>query len=221
MSSPQLILFILALVDLVLGGLISNCFILTVILREWNKNRSLDSSDQLFLSLVVTNLWATVFLIPICINDYIIPMFPKRLGDQIIYPFGDFIAISRHWFTACLCVFYYIKIVNSTQSFFLWCKLRISWLVPRLIAGSLIVSSFLGIFMSLFTLRNIQSNTTMIDTKRNEDMSHYRRTDVHKIVFLIVGSGSPLLVILICSILVVVSLCRHMYRMKCLHLAAR
>ncbi|XP_062825434.1 taste receptor type 2 member 8-like [Anolis carolinensis] len=210
MSSPQLISFILALVDLALGGFISNGFILTVILRVWNKSRSLDSSEQLLLSLVLTNLWATVLVILTCINDYIIPMFPKSL----MYSLNDFIIICRHWFTACLCVFYYIKIVNSTHSLFLWCKLRISWLVPRLIAGSLVVSLFLVLFMSFFTLINIQRNTTLIGTQMNEEISQHHNTGIHEILFLIVGSGSPLLVILVCCILVVASLCKHVYRMK-------
>uniref|UniRef100_A0A803T2I8 Taste receptor type 2 n=1 Tax=Anolis carolinensis TaxID=28377 RepID=A0A803T2I8_ANOCA len=204
MSSPQLISFILALVDLALGGFISNGFILTVILRVWNKSRSLDSSEQLLLSLVLTNLWATVLVILTCINDYIIPMFPKSL----MYSLNDFIIICRHWFTACLCVFYYIKIVNSTHSLFLWCKLRISWLVPRLIAGSLVVSLFLVLFMSFFTLINIQRNTTLIGTQMNEEISQHHNTGIHEILFLIVGSGSPLLVILVCCILVVASLCK-------------
>uniref|UniRef100_A0A803TUI2 Taste receptor type 2 member 40 n=1 Tax=Anolis carolinensis TaxID=28377 RepID=A0A803TUI2_ANOCA len=214
MSSFQFILFILTLVDLALGGLISNGFILTVILREWKKSRSLGSSEQFLLGLVLSNLWASVILIPVYINDYIIPIFPRNFGKQIMYPLGDFLVISRHWFTAWLCVFYCIKIVNSTHSFFLWCKLRISWLVPRFIAGSLVVSLFFGLFMSFFTFRYIQSNITTIDTKRNEEMFHYRKIDVPEILFLIVGSGPPLLMILGCSILVVVSLCRHMYRMK-------
>nr|XP_016846311.1 PREDICTED: taste receptor type 2 member 43-like [Anolis carolinensis] len=46
-------------------------------------------------------------------------------------------------------------------------------------------------------------------------MLRNRTVKAPEIFFLIAGSGSPLLVILVCSILVVASLCKHVYRMKC------
>uniref|UniRef100_A0A803SWI6 Taste receptor type 2 n=1 Tax=Anolis carolinensis TaxID=28377 RepID=A0A803SWI6_ANOCA len=215
MLSPQFIFFILAVIDLMLGGLISNCFIITVILREWTTSRSLASTEQFFLSLSLTNLGATVVLIPSYINAYIFPIFTRNFIMLIVYPLDDFLVLSRHWFTAWLIVFYCIKIVNSTHSLFLWCKLKISWLVPWLIAGSLVVSLFFALFKLYIILMKIQSNTTMIDIETNEEMSGYHTIGVHEILVLIVGSGSSLLIVLVCSILILASLCKHVYRLKC------
>nr|XP_060615862.1 taste receptor type 2 member 1-like [Anolis sagrei ordinatus] len=132
-----------------------------------------------------------------------------------MYPLSDYLILSRHWFTAWLCVFYCLKIVKSTHSLFLWFKLKLSWLVPRLIAGTLVVSLFIAFSMFFSLLRDVQSNMTMINSKISTEILRNRTVDVPKIFFLIAGSGSPLLVILICSILVVASLCKHIYRMKC------
>uniref|UniRef100_A0A803TUE9 Taste receptor type 2 n=1 Tax=Anolis carolinensis TaxID=28377 RepID=A0A803TUE9_ANOCA len=166
---PDIILFILGLVDLALGGLISNGFILTVILREWNKSRSLASIEQLILSLV---LISEIFLLPGL----------------------------------------YLLIVNSTHFLFLWCKLRILWLIPRFLAGSLFCSFLFSLFVLQITSRQAKSNITVNITNTTEVKSLKHTVNTFEAFFLAVGSGCPLLVVLLCSILVVASLCRHVCR---------
>ncbi|XP_067424406.1 taste receptor type 2 member 9-like [Emydura macquarii macquarii] len=45
------------------------------------------------------------------------------------------------WFTACLSIFYCVKITSCKQPLFLRMKQRISVMVPKLLLGSLLVSS--------------------------------------------------------------------------------
>ncbi|XP_042309351.1 taste receptor type 2 member 40-like [Sceloporus undulatus] len=214
MSTPQIILLLVALIDLILGGLISNGFIVIAIIREWTKSRSLVSSEYLLLSLALSNIWGTVLITPFFINDYITHVFISNCGLLIFYPLADFLIICRFWLTAWLCVFYCIKIVNSTHSLILWCKLRISWLLPRLLAGSLVVSLFIVFYMFYSILRKLQCITKMNDTKITPEMLLDRTVNTPEVWFLTVGSSTPLLVVMLCSILVVASLCRHVCHMK-------
>ncbi|XP_067320892.1 taste receptor type 2 member 40-like [Anolis sagrei] len=197
MSSLQIFVFLLAVADLVLGGLISNGFIATVTIREWTKHRRLASSEQLFLSLALSNIFSTILLFPNGWGMYV----ESFLLLVNIFPLTFFVSVTRFWFTAWLCVFYCIKIVNSTHALFLWCKMRISWLIPRLLIGSTTLSFFVY-FLSIMTLpTDVQGNTT-----GNATMGL-------RFLFLIIGSSSPLIVVLFCSIMVITSLSRHVCRM--------
>nr|XP_020647086.1 taste receptor type 2 member 134-like [Pogona vitticeps] len=74
---------------------------------------------------------------------------------------------AQYTFTAWLCVFYCVKIVNSTQSLFLWWKLRISRLIPRLIVGSLIFSLSAAILMFVNPkLKQAASHTSQHSTQQ-------------------------------------------------------
>ncbi|XP_060615861.1 taste receptor type 2 member 8-like [Anolis sagrei] len=213
MFSPATIAFAVVAIVFALGGFISNGFITAVILREWTKSRSLASNEQLLLSLAVSNFWATALLIPFYINatfrdDSISNLFLL----PGLYLLATFVIMSRFWFTAWLCFFYCIKIVNSTHSLFLWCKLRILWLIPRFLAGSLFCSFLFSAFALQFTSRQIQSNIAVNVTNTTEVKTSKHTLNTFEAFFLAVGSGCPFLVVLLCSILVVASLCRHVCR---------
>ncbi|XP_078241629.1 taste receptor type 2 member 40-like [Pogona vitticeps] len=213
MPSSQIFAFLVAAVDLALGGLISNGFIVTVIIHEWTKNKSLTASEQLLLSLGISNFLATVLLTPFYIDDFIMTNFTFNLVLRKIFPIAVFLVISRYWLTAWLCVFYCIKIVNSTRSFFLWCKLRISWLTPRVLVGSLIVSFLVSFFAFLNKSPEHQSNTTAIATTGTQGKTMRETVHFFKFSFVAIASGGPFLIVFVCSILVVVSLCTHARQM--------
>ncbi|XP_062825435.1 taste receptor type 2 member 39-like [Anolis carolinensis] len=213
MFSPATIAFAVAAVVFALSGFLSNGFIAAVILREWTKSRSLASNEQLLLSLAASNFWATALLSPFYINatlrDYSISEIFLLPG---LYLLATFVIMSRFWFTAWLCFFYCIKIVNSTHFLFLWCKLRILWLIPRFLAGSLFCSFLFSLFVLQITSRQAKSNITVNITNTTEVKSLKHTVNTFEAFFLAVGSGCPLLVVLLCSILVVASLCRHVCR---------
>ncbi|XP_044307030.1 taste receptor type 2 member 4-like [Varanus komodoensis] len=211
MSSLQIIAFLIAVADLALCGLISNGFIVTVAIIQWTKRRSLSSNEQLLMILGISNFCITVLLAASLIGNQLNNR--SYLLLQIIFRVAIFLLYSRFWLTAWLCVFYCLKIVNSTYSAFLWCKLRISQLIPHLLAASLVVSFFLSVFSILHLPVQSQSNTTactanMTQAKMGIDFSRDR------ILLLSLGSGCPLLVVSLCSILIVASLCRHICRMR-------
>uniref|UniRef100_A0A6J0THS1 Taste receptor type 2 n=1 Tax=Pogona vitticeps TaxID=103695 RepID=A0A6J0THS1_9SAUR len=213
MSSAQIVALLVTVADLALGGLISNGFIVTVTIRDWAKSKSLASSEQLLLSLGISNLCAAVILAP----HYFSIFSNSTMSDDTIaklFPFSIFIVTSRFWFTAWLCVFYCVKIVNSTQSLFLWWKRKISWLIPRLLVGSLIIPLFISWIAFRNILLAIKSKTMANVTNGTQGNTTPYLSPAFKLSFLSVGSGFPLLVVFLCSILVIGSLCRHICRMK-------
>ncbi|XP_062977654.1 taste receptor type 2 member 1-like [Elgaria multicarinata webbii] len=212
MSSLQIIAFLVAVADLALCGLISNGFIVTVKITEWAKSKRLTSSNQLLLSIGISNFSTTILL-----TVYFLCQFSTDFGNSIILQILNGIAVfavySRFWLTALLCVFYCIKIVNSNNSLFLWCKMRISWLIPQLLVGSLVISMIVSIFSIRQTSTQSKSNTTANIRNVTQGKTLIPFYTSSQLLFLSIYSGCPLLVVLLCSILVVASLCRHVCRM--------
>uniref|UniRef100_A0ABM5FI03 Taste receptor type 2 n=1 Tax=Pogona vitticeps TaxID=103695 RepID=A0ABM5FI03_9SAUR len=215
MSSAQIVALLVTVADLALGGLISNGFIVTVTIRDWTKSKRLTSSEQLLLSLGISNLCAIVALYPYYLNAVSANIVSDKSKEKL-FPFSVFIVTSRFWFTAWLCVFYCVKIVNSTQSLFLWWKRKISWLIPRLLLGSLIIPFLIGCYASqnISVVLTIKSNTMTNVTNGTQGKTVKYLIDSFKFSYYIIGSGFPFLVVFFCSILVVGSLCRHICRIK-------
>ncbi|XP_062977652.1 taste receptor type 2 member 1-like [Elgaria multicarinata webbii] len=212
MSSLQIIAFLVAVADLALCGLISNGFIVTMKITEWAKSKRLTSSNHLLLSIGISNFISTILMAVYFLCEFLTDT-RNCILVQIINGIAAFAVFSRFWLTALLCVFYCIKIVNSNNSLFLWCKMRISWLMPQLLVGSLVISMIVSIFSIRQTSIQSKSNTTANIrnvTQARTLISFY--TSSQQLV-LSIYSGCPLLVVLLCSILVVASLCRHVCRM--------
>ncbi|XP_008103325.1 taste receptor type 2 member 8-like [Anolis carolinensis] len=212
MFSLQITAFLVVAADLTLGGLISNGFIATVIIRKWIKCRSLASSEQLLLVLGISNVFAIILQTASVIGENVF-----ICSDQLILPiiffFVFFVTFFRFWLTAWLSLFYCIKIVNSTHVLLVWCKMRISWLIHRLLLGSLLISLFISFFAFHEFLFEFQSNRTASVANRTQEQTLRKTVDYFKVLFLAIGTSCPLLVVLFCSILSIVSLCRHIHRM--------
>ncbi|XP_062977646.1 taste receptor type 2 member 4-like [Elgaria multicarinata webbii] len=207
MSSLQIIAFLVAVADLALCGLISNGFIVAVKITEWAKSKRLTSSNQLLLSIGISNFSTTILL-----TVYVLCAFSTDTGNSIILQILNgitaFAVVSRFWLTGLLCIFYCIKIVNSNHSLFLWCKMRISWLIPQLLVGSLVISMITSIYSVLYNSASIQSKSNTTANIRNVTQAKTLISS-SQLLLLSICSGCPLLVVLLCSILVVASLCRH------------
>nr|XP_034961919.1 taste receptor type 2 member 1-like [Zootoca vivipara] len=130
----------------------------------------------------------------------------------VYYFFLTFGLFFRLWVIALLCVFYCVKIVNSTHSLFLWCKLRISRMVPWLLGGSLVITSF----DSFITIQNryisLMGNATVNDANVTQGKSENEFHSSLQVLLLIGNTVCPFLLVFLCSILVVTSLCRHVCR---------
>uniref|UniRef100_A0A803SNZ3 Taste receptor type 2 n=1 Tax=Anolis carolinensis TaxID=28377 RepID=A0A803SNZ3_ANOCA len=209
MFSPGDIAFLVIAAVLNISGFISNGFIVTVMITAWTKCRRLASNEQLFLSLGLSNVCVTIVFSMYCFSFTTLSNYNVNIF-QTWFSFFSSVVIFRYWLTVLLCFFYCIKIVNSTHTFSLWCKLRISWLIPRLLMGSIIISLFVLIMaLSFMYILSPPANATTVI----QGMSHNESVNILILFFLTVGSGCPFLLVLLCSILVVASLCRHVCQM--------
>ncbi|XP_060615859.2 taste receptor type 2 member 143-like [Anolis sagrei] len=208
MSSPPTTLVLLVTeAVLAISGLLWNGFIVTVII-PWTKCRTLASSEQLLLSLGLSNGCVTV-VIGVLDLSFALEYNFSSLISEIWFSFFFLTVIFRYWLTALLCFFYCIKIVNSTHTFFLWCKLKISWLIPRLLMGSIIIS--LSAFIVTLSTMHIppQESPVVNNTMVSQGKLLKDTLTTFDVLFLTFGSGCPFLVVLLCSILVVASLFGH------------
>uniref|UniRef100_A0A8D0BUZ5 Taste receptor type 2 n=1 Tax=Salvator merianae TaxID=96440 RepID=A0A8D0BUZ5_SALMN len=206
----SLCLFYSTVADFVLGGLLSNSFITAMIIKEWAKSRNL---AQLLLSLGISNIFATVLLMLDFFTLNESATISKSLMMQLYFSISTYAVFMRLWLTAWLCVFYCVKILNSTHSFFLWWKMRISGLVPRLIMGSCVLSFLASFFIVLSISKQLQSNGTANITNISQEGKVGENWKNSDILVLTVASSCPLLIVFLCSTVVVVSLCRHICNM--------
>uniref|UniRef100_A0ABM5FCN0 Taste receptor type 2 n=1 Tax=Pogona vitticeps TaxID=103695 RepID=A0ABM5FCN0_9SAUR len=208
----QVAAFLIAVADFALGGLISNGFLVTMTVMEWAKCKRLSSTGQLLLSVGLSNICATVPVATVLIIEK--SDFADNLLFQIMFSFGISVIYFRFWLSAWLCVFYCIKIVNSTWSFILWCKQRISWLIPRLLVGSLLVSFLLSPFSDYtMPMHSRWSNVTGTITNGTQGKTEIDDLSSFRLLFLVTGNVCPFVVVLLCTILSVASLCRHLHHM--------
>ncbi|XP_066472927.1 taste receptor type 2 member 8-like [Tiliqua scincoides] len=215
MSSLVPIACLVTLTGLALGGFTSNAFIIAVIVTEWAKSRSLNSSALLLLSLGMSNICCTASLGACTFDSLFQPIFSTLTTAQALYTFWNIAMLSRFWFTAWLCVFYCIKIVNSTHSLSLWCKQRISWLLPWILLASAAISILASVFAVHLVPVHLQNNTSTVNiTDMGREELEIKILPSFITFFLVIGSSCPLLVVLLGSIVTVASLYRHVCQMR-------
>ncbi|XP_066472946.1 taste receptor type 2 member 8-like [Tiliqua scincoides] len=209
---PSLYTVILITVfGLALGGFTSNAFIIAVIVTEWAKSSSLNSSELLLLSLGVSN----ICFIATAIAAVFWSIFRNFLMPQVIGIIMGIAVLSRFWFTAWLCVFYCVKIVNSTHFLFLWCKQRISQLLPWILAASAAISIISPFFAFRLVPVHLQGKTSTVNiTGMAQEEAEGKILPSYEIFFLVIGSSCPLLVVFLCSIVIVASLYKHACQMR-------
>ncbi|NXU96390.1 TA2R7 protein, partial [Cettia cetti] len=125
-----------------------NAFILCVLCIGWVKKKTLNSNEKILLLLACSRFWylgiSWVYVLfseiyPYCLLVH--PIFQLLQGSCTIFN------CSNLWVSACLCVFYCIKIANFRNSFFIYLKAKIDRMVPWLLLGSVIFSLFIGILV--------------------------------------------------------------------------
>ncbi|XP_063279975.1 taste receptor type 2 member 9-like [Prinia subflava] len=128
------------------AGMWINAFIVCVLCIGWMKKKTLISNEKILLLLGSSRIcllcvsWAYSFLSLI---------FPKYLYVhpilQLAVFFQAFFNQGNLWVSACLCVFYCIKIANFRNSFFIYLKVKIDRMVLLFLLGSGILAFTIGI----------------------------------------------------------------------------
>ncbi|XP_027528525.1 taste receptor type 2 member 7-like [Neopelma chrysocephalum] len=130
----------------VFAGLWINAFIVSVICMAWVKKKTLNSNEKILLVLGCSRFWYLCITWVYFFLSIIYPHFlyvQPRL--QLVVFIQSSLSYSSLWFSACLCVFYCIKIANFGNSFFIYLKVKIDRMVPWLLLGSVLFSLVIGI----------------------------------------------------------------------------
>ncbi|NXE91662.1 TA2R9 protein, partial [Menura novaehollandiae] len=130
------------------AGMWINSFIVSVLCIALIKRKTLNSNEKILLLLGCCRFcylcfsWIYTFLS--IIYPYCLLVHPILQLLQSAYSFFN---CSNFWFSACLCVFYCIKIANFRNRFFIYLKVKIDRIVPWLLLGLVVFSLVMGILV--------------------------------------------------------------------------
>ncbi|EDL29774.1 taste receptor type 2 member 123 [Mus musculus] len=123
----------------IVTGILGHGFIALVNIMDWVKRRRISSVDQILTALALTRFIYVLSML-ICILLFMLcPHLPRR--SEMLSAMGIFWVVNSHfsiWLTTCLGVFYFLKIANFSNSFFLYLKWRVKKVILIIILASLI-----------------------------------------------------------------------------------
>ncbi|XP_017952840.2 taste receptor type 2 member 40 [Xenopus tropicalis] len=189
-------------------GTILNSSIIAVYLSDWKKGVKLGECDQISLSMGCTNLLLQCFItLGVAFLSYGLHLpFALKVSLAVgnIYWFSVYLSF---WLTAVLSTCYCLRLVNLSSTLFIHLKRRLSVVVTPLLLWSVAISSIISVPLNW---------ASAIVTDQNTTMMHYNISV--NVVYLILetafGICLPSIVTSICIVLSLISLLRHIRRMK-------
>ncbi|XP_066036676.1 taste receptor type 2 member 9-like [Chamaea fasciata] len=128
------------------AGMWINAFIICVLCIGWVKKKTLNSNEKILLLLGCSRFCFLSFSWVYCSLSITYPNYLYvQLTFQLIVFFQSFFNCSNLWVSACLCVFYCIKIANFRNRFFIYLKVKIDRMVPWILLASVLSTLAIGI----------------------------------------------------------------------------
>ncbi|NXM65234.1 TA2R9 protein, partial [Serilophus lunatus] len=130
------------------SGMWINAFLVSVLCISWVKQKTLNLNEKILLFLGFSRFW---YLSIEWLHYSLSIIYPNYLyvhpTFQVVASTTSFFNFSSLWVSACLCVFYCLKIANFSNRFFIYLKAKIDRIVPALFFGSVLFSLILSIFI--------------------------------------------------------------------------
>ncbi|XP_067400774.1 taste receptor type 2 member 9-like [Emydura macquarii macquarii] len=198
------------------AGVVTNGFIVGLNCIEWAKSRTLTSYDKITTSLAFSRFCLQISL---SLDNFLIKLYPDFYGVfqrmepyLVIWVFTNQMNIC---FESCLSVFYCVKIATFNLSLFSWLKLKISKLVQWLLLSSVLYCLVTTVSYNLFMFYWVLSHNSTDSLSRNVTVSDIKN-NLKWYTFLIHSLGSifPLILFFASSVLLIISLWRHLRKMK-------
>ncbi|KAG6934045.1 taste 2 receptor member 7 [Chelydra serpentina] len=209
--APAVIFYLIILAIELSAGVVTNGYIVGVNCIDWVKSRTLTSYDKIITSLAFSRFCLQFLLTLDSILTKVYPNIFDRF--QTLQPYlviWMFINQVTLCFASCLSVFYCVKIATFNQTLFSWLKLRLSKLVPWLLLGSMLYCLVITVAFTLF------SYSYWVFSHNSTDHLSNNKKSLLEFTFLIhsVGSIFPLIIFIASSVLLIISLCRHIRKMN-------
>ncbi|NWV55404.1 TA2R7 protein, partial [Daphoenositta chrysoptera] len=198
------------------AGMWINAFLVCVLCIAWVKKKTLNSNEKILLLLGCSRFWYLCLSWAYCslaitypIYLYVHPTF------QLTIFFQSFSNCSNLWVSACLCVFYCIKIANFRNSFFIYLKVKTDRIVSLLLLGS--VLSALSISITSYDIADKKLSKSHNYTRQGNLFKISNKTDEHFFhIFFIYGFGfaTSFIAVITSALLLLFSLWRHKHKMQ-------
>ncbi|PKU30558.1 taste receptor type 2 member 9-like [Limosa lapponica baueri] len=198
------------------AGMWINAFIASVLCIAWVKKKSFSSNEKILLVLGCCRFW---YLCVTWVYSLLSILYPQYYYvqplPQLLTSIQSFLNFCNLWVSACLCIFYCIKIANFRHIFFIYLKGKIDKIVPWLLLGSVILSLVIGILVYRIT-EEVLCSSHNATTQRNFWKISIR-LDQHLFpVFFIAGFGfaTTFMAVITSALLLLFSLWRHKRKMQ-------
>ncbi|NXS79507.1 T2R40 protein, partial [Erpornis zantholeuca] len=198
------------------AGMGINVFLVCVLCIAWIKKKALNSNEKILLLLGCCRFWHLCFS---WIYSFLSTIYPNYFYVhpifQLIVFFQSFFNCFDLWVSACLCVFYCIKIANFRNSFFTYMKVKTDRIVPWLLLTSVLSALAIGIIAYDVADKNLgnnhnytrQGNFLKVSGNMDENVFH---------MFFIYGFGfvTSFTAVIFSAVFLLFSLWRHKCKMQ-------
>lgn len=201
---------------LFLSGVTGNMFILIVHFLNWRKTREISPCDVIINCIVISNiaLQETILINEVCFFMFVTFYFQNRAVNVLATVMSS-LAFSSLWCSTCLCFYYCVKIVNIGGTFLYKLQARLKVIVPCLLALSIVMSWTIGLpaYWDLYLYMALTNAT--FSGNITHPMSYNIKSSCHCLfqVFMLFSSIA-FTIVFITAGTIVISLCRHMKRLK-------
>ncbi|XP_043859584.1 taste receptor type 2 member 7-like [Dromiciops gliroides] len=195
-------------------GILANGFIGMMNCVDWVKTRKISLLNFILTGLAISRIG---LLGIIASHLFFISLYPSLYTSNRLRIFRVMWTLANNsgaWFSACLSIFYFLKIANFSHPAFLWLKWRIDRGVLRVLLGCCFLSFLICLTVTLVS-DDFQTSFD-VENKRNltQKIQEYK-THIFPIlvVFGMVGI-IPFALSMISCFLLILSLWRHTWKMQ-------
>ncbi|XP_078510292.1 taste receptor type 2 member 1-like [Lissotriton helveticus] len=195
-------------------GTVFNSFIVFLSFRCWVRNRKQHSLELILIFLGLSNISSGSLLVTdhVCLFTLVCNSEHQAVVKAFRY-FIECSIVTSFWFTAWLCIFYCVKIMNVQHVLLLWLKTKISQVLPWMFLGS-VLAALLTSPPALTGITVAPMNSTEMDLE-NQTIKEYKMTFSLSFQIYVGAFGycMPLLVVTLSVLLIITSLCQHVRHM--------
>ncbi|XP_048191012.1 taste receptor type 2 member 19-like [Perognathus longimembris pacificus] len=209
MNFLECLAFFLVIAAFVIG-ILANVFIALVNCIDWTKRKKISSADGILTGLAISR---TGLLWVIVMGSYL-TLFNTRISrKQVTLAHHVAWVVSNHlsiWLATILSIFYLLKIANFSSLLFLQLKRRVESIIFVLLLGMLL-------FLSLnFTMEYV--GNTLVDRYDEGNMTWKSQLkdmiQLSSLTVFTLENSVPFFTSLVCVLLLIYSLCKHLRKMK-------
>ncbi|NXF20570.1 T2R13 protein, partial [Rhodinocichla rosea] len=197
-------------------GMWINAFLVCVLCIAWVKKKTPNSNEKILLLLGCSRFWYLCFSWVYCSLSITYPsyLFVQPTFQLIVF-FQAFFNCSNLWFSACLCVFYCIKIANFRNSFFIYVKVKTDRIVPWLLLASLLSALAVGIVAYDIAVTELSINRNSTGQGNFSNVSG-KMDEIFFQIYFIYGFGfvTSFTAVISSALLLLFSLWRHKCKMQ-------